>query len=135
MKKIIFLLSMSIIVLLSACSTNSEDTKGIEIINYEEMEDILDGKNEYVLIYADDKAKYMHDLTKVSKNKNKVIKVYKPYMSDGKEENPDGRPIFPDAKMKYNSLYKIENGEIVQELEIEYYEGIERQEEIKRILE
>lgn len=128
MKKIFFLI---IVLFLTACGSSS----GVEVIDKNEVDELLSNGSGYLLIDFDNDTKYLHDVEVVSEEMSKTVKSYDPHYADGKNKNKDnGRPIRPEKNVEVNALYHIENGEIKQELLLDYYEGTERIKEIEKLL-
>lgn len=130
MKKIILSTSIVFVTLLVACGKS-----GIEQISLEEVEEILESGNEYVLIYKDNNEKYKHDVEKISTEQNKNIKMYNIHETDGESRNNDGGWVLPDQHVSSDTLYKVEDGELVKELILTDYEGTNRIKEIEGFLE
>ena len=130
MKKTFFLVISIAILFLSACSSG-----GITNIDKKEVDEILSSGNGYLLIDFDNDSKYLHDVKTVSEENSVEVTSYDPHYADGKNKNRDGgRPIRPEENVEVNALYYIEDGEIEQELLLDYYEGTERIREIEKIL-
>jgi len=130
MKKTFFLIISIGVLFLSACGSG-----GIKNIDKEEVDKMLSNGDGYLLIDFDNDSKYLHDVKTVSEEKSIEVKSYDPHYADGKNKNKDGgRPIRPEKNVEVNALYHIKDGEIKQELLLDYYVGTERIKEIEKIL-
>lgn len=129
MKKII-ITTLSLIFLV-ACSNSG----GVEQVSLDEMEEILDSGNEYILIYRETNDNYVHDVEKVSEEKGKEIKMYNIHEKNGDSNNNDSGWIKPETQyVDEHSLYQVEDGKLVQELILTDYEGTDRVKEIEKVL-
>lgn len=129
----IFFLTMISVLLLSACGGGSKGE--IEQVSLDEMEEILETGNGYILIYRETSDDYLKDIEEVNEEQKKNIKMYDIYKEDGKNRNDDDGWITPSTqRVDRDTLYLIEDGELVQELTLTDYEGIDRTEEIENML-
>src|SRR5699024_3823733 len=120
-KKIILSTSIIFVTLLVACGKS-----GIEQISLEEVEEILESGNEYVLIYKDNNEKYKHDVEKISTEQNKNIKMYNIHETDGESRNNDGVLVIISKNVSKDTKYKVDDGELIKELILNDYEGTNR---------
>lgn len=121
-KLLVVFMGITIFTLVS-CSNVGVDNVGIE-----EVEDLFDGGNGYLLIYIDDDNKYLSHLKETAKEKNKRVLSYNPYKKDGKNEND--KPTYPDEDVEGNVLYYIEDGEIKSEVDVNVHQGLDLKNEL-----
>lgn len=131
-KMILSIISLSILLVLTACGNEV----GTEQISLEEFEEILEeGKDVNILVYFDNDSNYLKDVETVIEEQELAVKIYNPNESDGESNNGTGQVIYPEnMELEYNTLYQIKEGQIINELQLDYFLGAERREEVKKTL-
>lgn len=137
-KMLLWITAILTVCILSGCTNDKDKATGLVQIDFETLEQFINGEKDGFLIPTQDieniKPEYIKNA--LENNKDVTIYLYNTYQPEGKDgKKAEKQQYGYGSKMPKNELYYLSNGEVIENLDLGKFEGTELTKQIEHFLE